>query len=53
MLSIYNDVYESLIMIDDNYMPQGCLAESWEGNQQRKNWTLRFSSGYPFLRRHP
>ena len=29
MLSVYNAVYESLVVIDDNYLPQGCLAESW------------------------
>ena len=27
MLSVYSAVYESLVLIDDSYMPQGCLAE--------------------------
>ena len=30
MLSVYDMVYESLVVIDENYMPQPCLAESWE-----------------------
>ena len=29
MISVYSEIYESLITIDDNYLPQGCLAESW------------------------
>ena len=33
MLSVYNVIYESLITIDDNYLPQGCLAESWESDR--------------------
>ena len=29
MMSIYSLVYESLVTIDDNYLPQPGLAESW------------------------
>jgi len=53
MLSVYNVVYESLITIDDDYMPQGCLAESWEESANGKTWTfhlredVRFSDGTP------
>ena len=53
MLSIYNAVYESLVYLDDNYMPQGCLAESWEPGNNGKTWTftlrsdIRFSDGTP------
>ena len=53
MLSIYNAVYESLITIDDDYMPQGYLAESWEESNGGKIWTfylrndIRFSDGSP------
>lgn len=53
MLSIYNAVYESLILIDDAYMPQGSLAESWEESNNGKTWTftlrddIRFSDGTP------
>lgn len=51
MLSVYNVIYESLIVIDDNYLPQGCLAESWEESSNGKIWTfhmrsdIRFSDG--------
>ena len=53
MISVYNEIYESLITIDDNYMPQGCLAESWEESSGGKVWTfhlrndIRFSDGSP------
>ena len=26
ILSVYNAIYESLVTIDDDYMPQGCVA---------------------------
>ena len=53
ILSVYNIVYESLVTIDDNYLPQGCLAESWEESSAGKYWTfhlrsdIRFSDGSP------
>ena len=53
ILSVYNIVYESLITIDDDYMPQGCLAESWDISSGGKIWTfhlrndVRFSDGTP------
>jgi len=53
MLSVYNVIYESMITIDDNYLPQGCLAESWEESSGGKVWTfhlrsdIRFSDGTP------
>ncbi|MBR5960671.1 MAG: ABC transporter substrate-binding protein [Clostridia bacterium] len=53
MLSVYNAVYESLVFIDDDYMPQGLLAESWEQSNNGKVWTftlrndIRFSDGTP------
>ena len=53
MLSVYNAVYESLITIDDDYLPRGCLAESWEESAGGKTWTfhlrsdIRFSDGLP------
>ena len=53
IISIYNEVYESLIIIDDNYTPQGYLAESWEESSNGKVWTftlrpdIRFSDGTP------
>ena len=53
MLSIYNLIYESLIYIDDNYLPQGKLAQSWEVSSNGKTWTFHlrpavvFSDGSP------
>ena len=53
MLSIYNVVYESMVVIDDQYLPQSCLAESWEHSSDGKNWTFHirknvtFSDGTP------
>ena len=53
IITVYNEVYESLIMIDDNYIPQGYLAESWEETNSGKNWTftlrpdIHFSDGTP------
>ena len=53
IVSVYDLVYESLIYIDDNYLPQGQLAQSWEMSSNGKTWTfyLRpsvfFSDGTP------
>lgn len=53
VVSIYNLIYESLITIDDNYLPQPCLAESWEETGNGKTWTFHlrqdvvFSDGTP------
>ena len=53
ILSVYHAVYESLVSIDDNYLPQPCLAESWEESASGKTWTfhlrqdVRFSDGSP------
>ncbi len=54
ILSVYNAVYESLVYLDDSYLPQPCLAESWEVSATGKTWTfylrqdVRFSNGLPF-----
>ena len=53
MLSIYNLIYESLIYLDDDYLPQGKLAQSWETSSNGKTWTfylrpsVTFSDGTP------
>ena len=53
MLSIYNVVYDSLVTIDDDYLPQGSIAESWEESSGGKTWIfhlrsdVRFSDGTP------
>ena len=57
MLSIYNAVYDSLVTIDDDYMPRGSLAESWECSSGGKTWTFHirqnvtFSDGTPLTAR--
>ena len=54
ILSVYDLVYESLVSIDDNYLPQPCLWRSWEQSSNAKTWTFRlredvvFSDGTPF-----
>ncbi len=53
ILSVYNVIYESLVTIDDDYIPQGCIAQSWEESNNGKYWTfhlrndVRFSDGTP------
>lgn len=57
MLSIYDLVYESLVTIDDNYLPQPYLAERWEHTSDGKTWTfylhkdVTFSDGTPLTAR--
>lgn len=47
MLSIYHQVYESLVYIDDDYIPQGLLAQSWE-TVNGKSWTFHLRSNVYF-----
>ncbi len=53
MMSIYGLVYESLVYVDDDYMPQPGLCESWEESGSGKTWTftlrknITFSDGTP------
>lgn len=53
MMSIYGLVYESLVTIDDDYLPAPGLAESWEMSGGGKTWTFHlrenvtFSDGTP------
>ena len=48
ILSVYNIMYESLVTIDDDYLPQGCLAESWEESSNGKTWTFHLRSDARF-----
>ena len=48
MMSVYNLIYESLIVIDDNYMPSPGIAESWEMSDDCRNWTFHLRSGVKF-----
>ena len=53
IISVYSLIYESLVTIDDNGIPQPHLAEKWEETGDGKTWifTLRdnltFSDGQP------
>ena len=53
MMSVYELVYESLVNIDDDYLPQAGLCESWEESGNGKTWTfhlrdnITFSDGTP------
>lgn len=53
VVSIYDLVYDSLINIDDQYLPTAGLAESWEASSNARTWTfhlrknLAFSDGTP------
>ena len=47
-LSVYDLMYESLVVIDDNYMPQPGLAESWEVSPNGRTWTFKLRSGITF-----
>lgn len=48
MLSIYDVMYESLVTIDDDYMPQPSLAQSWEMTGNGKTWTFRLREDVRF-----
>ena len=51
---LFHEVYEALIEIDDNFLPQPCLAESWEISQDGMTVTfhlkknVRWHDGKPF-----
>ncbi len=53
MMSLYALVYESLVTVDDNGIPQPLLCESWTETGDGKTWTftirenLTFSDGTP------
>ena len=48
MMSIYDLVYESLVTIDDNYLPQPLLCESWELTSSGRSWTFHMREGLVF-----
>ncbi len=53
IVSIYGLVYESLVTVDDNGLPQPLLAETWDETGNGKTWTftlrenVTFSDGTP------
>ena len=48
MMSVYNLIYETLIVIDDNYLPSPGIAESWEMSSNGRVWTFHLRSGVTF-----
>ncbi len=48
MLSVYNIVYESLVSIDDDYLPQPLLAQSWESSSSGAQWTFHLREDVSF-----
>ncbi len=53
IISVYGMVYESLLTVDDNGLPQPLLAETWSETGNGKTWTftlrenITFSDGTP------
>ncbi len=53
IVSVYGMVYESLVTVDDNGLPQPLLAETWQETGNGKTWTftlrenITFSDGTP------
>lgn len=41
-------VYESLVVLDDNYLPQPGLAERWEPSPDGSSWTFTLREGVAF-----
>ena len=48
IMSIYDLVYDGLVTIDDDYLPQPALAESWTESGGGKTWTFRLREGVTF-----
>lgn len=48
MMSIYNLIYETLIVIDDNYLPSPGIAESWDMSNDGRTWTFHLRNGVTF-----
>ena len=48
MMSIYNLVYETLIVIDDNYLPSPGIAESWDMSSNGRVWTFHLRDNVTF-----
>ena len=53
MLSVYDIIYNSLVTIDDNYFPEGCIAQSWEYGSGGKVWTFHLRPGLTWSNGQP
>ncbi len=47
-MSITALVYEPLLTIDDDYLPKGVLAESWDNSGNGTTWTFTLREGVTF-----
>ncbi len=47
-MSLTNLVYEGLVRIDDDYMPEPCLAEKWEASSSGETWYFTLREGALF-----
>lgn len=48
MMSVYELLYDGLVTIDDNFLPQPGLAESWEQTGGGKTWTFHLKESVTF-----
>lgn len=46
--SVYSLVYESLVTIDDDLKPVGCLAQNWTDSNNGRTWTFQLREGLTF-----
>ena len=53
IISLYGVIYESLVTIDDNGIPQPLLAETWAESNGGKPGPLRFAKTLPFRTARP
>lgn len=48
MMSVYDLIYDSLIEIDDDYLPQPGIAESWDMTSNGRDWTFHLRNNVYF-----
>lgn len=48
MMNVYDLMYDGLISLDDDYLPQPDLCERWEESGNGKTWTFYLRSGITF-----
>ena len=48
IMSVYSLIYEPLIRINDDYLPEPCLAESWLAKDDGRTWIFNIRRGATF-----